>query len=158
ERLAEDFEDVAGELGELIEKQHAMMRQGDLAGAWGPASADERAVGNRMVGRPEGPANDKSLIGRHKSCDRMDRRRLEGLLEWEGREDARKSLRKHRLSCTGGADHDDVMAAGGSDLERALDGFLPFHFPEVGRLALIRGEELFTGDRERWNPEIAGEK
>jgi hypothetical protein len=40
ERLAQRVEHLRGELGQLVEKQHAEMRECDFARAWARAAAD----------------------------------------------------------------------------------------------------------------------
>ena len=41
ERLAEYLQHILSELRELIEKQHAVVREGYLAGLWNAAAADK---------------------------------------------------------------------------------------------------------------------
>ena len=50
ERLAQDFEDVARELGELVEEEDAVVGEGDFARAGNGAAADEARVGDGVVG------------------------------------------------------------------------------------------------------------
>lgn len=50
EGLAHDFEDVAGEFGEFVEKEDAVVCEGDFAGAGDDAAADESGIGNGVVG------------------------------------------------------------------------------------------------------------
>ena len=47
ERLSQDLEHVPAELRHLVEKQHAVVREADLAGARQCAAADQRDVGDR---------------------------------------------------------------------------------------------------------------
>jgi len=49
QRLAQRLERVARELGELVEEQHAMMCEHDLADAIGSGAADEARRGGRVV-------------------------------------------------------------------------------------------------------------
>src|SRR5208282_1644153 len=51
ERLAQDFEDVAGEFGEFVEKEQAVVGERDFAGAGDNASADESGIGDGVVRR-----------------------------------------------------------------------------------------------------------
>ncbi|MEI2701471.1 MAG: hypothetical protein V9E83_03610 [Baekduia sp.] len=50
EGLAERFEDDAGELGEFVEEEHAVVGEGDLAGARDHAAADDRGRARRCGG------------------------------------------------------------------------------------------------------------
>ena len=54
-----DLQDVLLELGELVEEEDAVVRQGDLAGAGQGAAADEPGVGDGVVGRAEGAHGDQ---------------------------------------------------------------------------------------------------
>ena len=53
DRLPQHFEHVPAELRHLVEKQHAVVGQADLARSRLRAAADERDVGDRVVRRPE---------------------------------------------------------------------------------------------------------
>src|SRR5262249_6375641 len=49
ERLPQRFEDVATELGELVQKQHAVVRQTELAGSRDLAASDEPCFAYRVM-------------------------------------------------------------------------------------------------------------
>ena len=49
------------ELGQLVEEEHAMVGEGDLARAWHRSTADETGIGDRVVRRPEGATCDQRL-------------------------------------------------------------------------------------------------
>ena len=53
ERLAQRVEDMARDLLQLVEKQHAVMREAHFAGARLAAAADEAGRRKRMVRRAE---------------------------------------------------------------------------------------------------------
>ena len=53
DRLPQHLEDMPAELRHLVEKQHAVVRQADLAGPRVRPAADERDVRNRVVRRAE---------------------------------------------------------------------------------------------------------
>ena len=53
------------------------------------------------------------------------------LFERERRQDGGKALGQHGFAGAGRADQQDVMAAGGGDLQRALDRFLALDFGEI---------------------------
>ena len=58
ERLPQHLEHVPAELRHLVEEQHAVVRQADLAGPRVLPAADERDVRDRVVRRAERPLGD----------------------------------------------------------------------------------------------------
>ena len=74
ERLAHDFEDAAGEFRELVEEQHSVVSEGDLAGARDGASADESRVGDGVVRDAEGTNADQAGSGIENSGHAVDLR------------------------------------------------------------------------------------
>ena len=61
QRLAEHFQRAAVELGQLVEKQHAVVRQADLARRGRRAAADQAGVADRVVRRAIGPRGQQRL-------------------------------------------------------------------------------------------------
>ena len=68
--------------------------------------------------------------------DRGDHRDFEQLGRRERRQDRRQPRRQHRLAGAGRADHEQVVAAGGGDLERALGALLALDVLEVDERAV----------------------
>ena len=132
EGLAEDFEDVAGELGELVEKEEAVVGEGDFAGAGDHAAADEAGVGDGVVGRAEGAMGDEAVVAVEDAGDGVDLGGLEGFFEAQRREDGGQALGEHGFAGAGRADHEDVVATGGGDFESALGYVLAADVAEVG--------------------------
>src|SRR5919202_4606336 len=97
ERLAQDFEDGAVELGQLVEEEHPVVRQGDFAGARDGPAADQPRVADRVVRRAERPLGDQPRAPGQPG-DRMNLRQLQRGLEFERRQDRRQALRQHRLA------------------------------------------------------------
>ena len=60
ERLAQHFEHVPAELGHLVEEQHAVVREADLAGTRMLSAADERDVRDRVMRRAERPLRQQA--------------------------------------------------------------------------------------------------
>jgi hypothetical protein len=58
ERLAQDLEDMALELGQLIQEQDAVVRQRHLTGHGQLTTADHADIGNGMVRRAKGTRGD----------------------------------------------------------------------------------------------------
>ena len=97
-RLAKDFEHVTAELRHLVEEEHAVVREADLAGPRMLPAADERHVRDRVMRRPERALGQQSRAGRQEPGHGMDRRRLERLVERQRRED-RRPLAAPSWSC-----------------------------------------------------------
>ena len=70
--LPQDFENVAAELGHLVEKEHAVVSEADFAWARLLAAADERDIRDRVVRRAERPLGQQSRTCRQESRDRVD--------------------------------------------------------------------------------------
>ena len=68
---------------------------------------------------------------------------LEGLGEGQVGKNTGQPLRQHRLTGAGRADQDDVVTAGGSDLQRPLDVLLPFDVVEVRIVLRVLTEQIF---------------
>ena len=131
ERLAQDFENVAGEFGQLVEEEHAVVGEADFAGARDHAAADEAGVGDGVVRRAEGALGDEARVRVEHAGDGVDLGGLEGFVETQRREDGGQALGEHGLAGAGRADHEDVVAAGGGDFEGALGDVLAADVVEV---------------------------
>ena len=70
--------------------------------------------------------------GRKQPCDRVDARDLERLVPRERREDPRQPTREHRLPGSRRPHQQEVVRAGGGDLERAAGALLSAHVRQVG--------------------------
>ena len=156
ERLAEDFEDVAGELGELVEEEQAVVGEGDFAGARDHAAADEAGVGDGVVGRAEGAVGDEAFVAVEDAGDGVDLGGFEGFFEAQRREDGGQALGEHGLAGAGRADHEDVVATGGGDLEGALGDVLAADVAEVGLVLDGFVEEGGGFDDEGLGEDVAG--
>jgi hypothetical protein len=130
ERLAEHFQGAAVELGHLVEKEHAVVREADLTGTGDRSASCQRDIGDRVVRRAERPQAEQAAW-RQDTCHRMDRARLERLLEGERRKNPRGSPRHHRLPATGRSDEEEMVTACGRDLERPAGHRLSAHLAQV---------------------------
>ena len=135
ERLAQRLERVAPELGQLVEEEHAAVRERKLAGADGMATAEERGVGDGGVRGAERARGDERAVTQQ-AGDAVDRGDLDRLGEGEPRQDGRQSTREHGLSRARGPEKKDVVRPGRRDLERALGERLA---ADVGEIARGRG-------------------
>jgi hypothetical protein len=95
------------------------------------APADEPSLRDRMMGRAERTCREEPPIGGKETSNAPDGRGLERLLERERRKDAGDPAGKHRLSAAGRAQHQDVVAPAGCDLERPLGVGLTADLGEV---------------------------
>src|ERR1700740_37689 len=118
--------------------------------AW-PATDESRQRGRMMR------FAERSLAGQltapQPARDRLDHTELKRLAGFEWRQNSRKPRREHRLARPRGADHQQIMAPCGGNLERAFGAFLSFDVPKVefgrprdGETRFRRREELGSLD------------
>ena len=106
------------------------MRERDLARPCAQAAADQGGHAGGMMRRAEGAAvGERAALDLAR--DRGDHGNLEQLRRRERRQDGGEPRRQHRFAGAGRADHQEVVAAGGRDLERALGALLALDVPEV---------------------------
>ena len=132
ERLPQHLERAPVELRHLVEEQHAVVREADLAGA-------RHAVRRRRARRPRScgaaretaAARQQPRAGRQQPRDRMHGRGLERLVERQRRKDPGEPPRHHRLARARRTDQQQVVSAGRGDFERAAGERLPADVGEV---------------------------
>ncbi len=144
--LAQDLEDVAGKLRQLVEKEQAVVGQRDLAGPGDDAAADQPGVGDGVVGRAEGALGDEARSGVEHAGDGVNLGGLQSLFEGERGEDGGQALGQHGFAGAGRADHQNVVAAGRGHFERALGRLLAAHVLEVHVEVLQLAEQSLSGD------------
>ncbi len=88
-----------------------------------------------MVRRAERPRGDQALAREQQARDAPDRGDLDGLVERQGWQDRRQPPGQHRLPGAGRPEHQQVVPAGGGDLERSLGVGVAAHVREVGSIA-----------------------
>src|ERR1700674_1298938 len=72
-RLAEHLQNIPWKLRELVEKQPAVMREADLAGAGDAcASADQARIRGRVMRRAEGRFMNQAAAASEKAGDAVD--------------------------------------------------------------------------------------
>lgn len=104
-----------------------------------------------MVGCAVGGAADEGFAGREDAGDGVDGGDFQGFLSGEGREDAGDSFGQHGLSGAGWAGEEQVVAAGGGDLQGEAGSVLACDVGEVGSFGGVGGEsgaEAGAGDEE----------
>ena len=122
ERLAQRIQNLRREFRQLIEKQHAVMRERDFARPRAQAAADERGHAGGMMRRAERAAAGQRAVG-DLARDRRDHRNFEEFLRQERRQDRGQARRQHGFAGARRAAHQKVMSAGGGHFERALCRF-----------------------------------
>src|SRR5690348_3327278 len=142
EGLPEDFENIALEFREFVEKENAIMTERDFAGTRDGAAADEAGVTDGVVGRAIRPRADEAARVVEDSGDAVDARRFDGFFERHRWKNRRNTLGEHRLASAGRADEENVVAAGTSDFERTLCGLLPADVAEIDGILAGFSEKL----------------
>jgi hypothetical protein len=120
-----------GELGEFVEEEHAVVGEGDLAGARDHPAADDRGGGGGVVGRADGAGGDEALARREEAGGGVDAGDLDGFVGRERRENAGEGLGHHGFAGAGGPEHEMLCEPLGGDYDGAFDGFLPADIGEV---------------------------
>jgi len=134
EGLAQRLEDVALELGQLVQEEHAIVGEADFSGPRDRAASDDGGIACGVMGAAEGPLGEKRIEAR--AARGVDGRRLERLLGSERGKDARKPPGEHRLAGARRPGEEQVVASRGGDLERAAREDLAAHVGQVGQRSL----------------------
>ncbi len=131
DRLAQRIEHRAAEFGELVEEQHAEMGEAHLARPHAQAAAGQRRHRGRMMRAAERARADQPATWQfprdarhHRDLERLGRRQIG--------QDAGQAGGEQRFARARRPDHQQVVAAGRRDLERALGDLLPLDLPEIG--------------------------
>ena len=138
ERLAQRLHGGLVEFRQLVEKQHTVVREGDLSRPRNRPAAREGDGGGRVVRAAEGALRHERVFRVGQPRDGVDLRRLQRLLLRHVRQDRRQPPREHRLARAGRADEQHVVPARGGDLKRPFDVLLPHDVGEVGTGAAVR--------------------
>ena len=133
ERLPQHVEHVPAELRHLVEEQHAVMREADLAGPRDRSAADERDIGDGVMRRAKRSLGEQADPGRQRCRRPNGSRALERLLERQRRQNAWQPAREHRLARTRRTDHQQVVAARSGDLQRPARDRLPAEIAKIER-------------------------
>lgn len=152
QRLAQHFQDLAVELRQFVEEQHALVRQGDLARLRAAAAADQRRCRGGVVWlaeRPLRPVAERDVAGH-----RMDRRDLQRLVLAERRQQAGQAAGQERLAGARRAAEQEVVRAGGGNQQGALGRCLALYLGQVGIGARFAEQPARLVGRQR---RLAGE-
>jgi hypothetical protein len=77
EGLAQDFQDVAAELGEFIQKEIPVVRQGHLSWQWHLAAPDQPHIGDRVMRGAKRASGDDRGAGASETGDAVNARGLQ---------------------------------------------------------------------------------
>src|SRR5579885_441482 len=132
EGLPEPLQHRSRELGQLVEVEHASVREAHLAGARPRAPTEDRGCRHGMMRRSERRDPDEPGPARKRSGDRVDAGDLERGGVVERRQDAREAAGEHRLARPGRPDEEQVVGTGCGDLEGAAGPLLTAHVGQVG--------------------------
>src|SRR5262245_52000177 len=108
ERLAQDLQDVATELRQLIEKEHPVIRERHVARQRDLALADEAGVRDVLVGGAGRAGGDQGRAAAGAAGDAVDARGADGLGQGHRRQDGGQPLGLHRPPGTRGPQQQDV--------------------------------------------------
>src|SRR5205085_11117110 len=102
-------QNVRLEFRNLIDKEHTVMRQGNLA--WGGAyiPAQQTRVAHRMMRGAERALSDERLAGPEQPDNTVNFGGLQRFVEGERRQDRCEPFCEHGFSRAGGADQQHIM-------------------------------------------------
>jgi hypothetical protein len=108
---------LRGNSGSSSRKEQAVVGERDLAGPRDHAAADQAGVGDGVVRRAEGPVVTRPWSASSTPATEWILVVSSASSKAQRREDGGQPLGQHGLARAGRADHQDVVAAGGGDLQ-----------------------------------------
>ena len=133
ERLPEAFENVAPELGQLVEEQDAGVGSGHLPRSEAGPTAQHPGIADRVVRGAKRPGAHE-LAKRAVAGRRQDRGGHPGLRVGERREQPRDRTGQERLARSRRTDEEQPMTACQTDLERPSTERLAADIGQIGHL------------------------
>ena len=131
QRLPHHLQHVARKLRQLVEKEHAVVRQRNFSGARYGAAADQSRVADGVVRRAERPHAHQSIARVQHSGHAVNLGRLQRFFKRQRRKDRRHALGKHRLAAARRSDHQNVVSARAGHFHGALGRVLAAYILEV---------------------------
>jgi hypothetical protein len=98
ERLAQDFEDMAAELGQFIQEEDAIMGQRHFTRHRHMAPTDQPRIRDGVMGGAAWAGRDPRRAVTSEAGDAVDAGGLNGFGEGHGRQDGGDAARQHRLT------------------------------------------------------------
>ena len=138
QRLPQRVKRGPRKLRQLVQKQHAVVRQRNLARNSLSPAADKRRHGSAVVRRTERPsqiqfAPRRQFFVQH-ARDRLNHRIFQRLTQRQRRQDGNQPFRQHCLSRTRRPRHQKVVSARRSDKHRPFRTLLPL---DVGIVNIV---------------------
>ena len=131
QRLTQSLQGAAAKLGQLVEKEHPVVRETDFAGTRAVATTDQADFAHRMVrGAKRARAGQTAGGGEHPG-DAVNGHDFQRLVGRERREETGQTPRKHCLARPRWPDHQEVVAPCRCDLECATGAGLTAHIGQV---------------------------
>jgi hypothetical protein len=157
ERLAHDLQGAAAEFGEFVEEEHAVVGEGDLAGAGVAAAAEQAGIGDGVVGGAEGAGGEKGALRVEQAGDRCGFWWFRWLPPRSCRHDGGDAFGEHGFAGAGRADHEQVVATGHGDFQGAFGVVLAFDIGEVDVVkcvqpCAVQHEPPKQGRKKRFEP------
>ncbi len=157
--LAQHFQHAALELRQLIQKQHAAMRQGYLAGTGEGSTPNQGDIADGVMRAAIGAGGEDAVVkifgvSRHG----VDLGGLQGFVQREFRQDGGHTPGQHGLTRAGRAQHQQVVASGGGDLQGALDLKLPLHVVHIHGKGVQGGKDLLAVHLSGRNLRLSAQK
>jgi hypothetical protein len=150
QRLAQRLQRGARELRELVEEQHAVVRQRDLARPRRRSAAHQGDGAGGVVRAAGGPTHP--LRGREAPGQARHGRALQRLVDRHVRQQPGEAVGQHRLARAGRAHHQQAVLAGRGDLQHAPGAGMAL---DVGQVGAVRGGDG-AGVRLQARPAVAG--
>ena len=136
--LTEGFQHVPVKFRQLVQKQHAVVGQRDLAGPHQRSTAGQRGGGGGVVRGAEGPLGQQRVAGVRQPRYGPDAGSLQRFGTAQLRQNRGQPLGQHRLARSGGADQQKIMSACRGDLQCTLYMFLSHHVLQVRQAGFLR--------------------
>ncbi len=141
-RLTQNFERAAVELGELIEKQHPVMRKRDLAGRGRRAATDQAGFADRVMGCSVGTRRQQRLAGAEQSHRAVDAGGFDRFASAEPGQNGGHAFGEHCLAGARRAEHQEIVISTGGDGDGALGHLLPADISKVDVVGRVLVEPL----------------
>ena len=133
QRLPQLIQHRATKFRQLIEKQHAVMGQGELTRPGAKASTHQGCCSTAVVRRPPGRLVQQRSSSRSQTHHGVDVAHHQGLLVIQGRQQPQQGRGQHRFAAPGWSHQQQVMAAGRRHFHGAASLALAQHLLQINR-------------------------
>ena len=147
--LTESLQHVPVKFRQLVQKQHAVVGQRDLAGPHQRPAAGQRGGGGGVVRGAEGPLGQQRVAGVRQSRHGPDAGGLQRFGTAQLRQDRGQPLGQHGFARAGGANQQKIMSTCRGDLQCPLYMLLSHHVLQVRQAGFLRLRYPDRGGGER---------